>query len=65
MNYKLLIYAFDIMLCIFATSAIHFEKFVKKNKVTETRILAFIISLILAYLLSNFIFDLLEISKVL
>ncbi len=64
MNYKLFIYVFDIMLCTYALSTINFEKIIKKNKVVETRILVIIMSLILAYLLTNFIFDFLEISKI-
>ncbi|MCI9279791.1 MAG: DUF1146 domain-containing protein [Bacilli bacterium] len=63
MNYKLFIYAFNILLCIFATSAINFEKIIRKNKGLETRILAMIVSLVLAYLLTNFIFDFIEWSK--
>lgn len=63
MNYKLLVYVFNIMLCIFSLSGIHFEKFIKRDKVWETRILVMILSLILAYLLTNFIFDFLSVSK--
>lgn len=63
MNYKLLIYVFNIMLCIFSLSGINFEKFIKRDRVWETRILVMILSLVLAYLLTNFIFDFLSISK--
>lgn len=65
MNYKILVYVFSIMLCIFATSAINFEKIIKKDKVIQTHILVMIISLVLGYLLTNFIFDFLEYSKIL
>ena len=64
MNYKLLIYVFNIMLCIFSLSGIHFEKIIKKNRVLETKCLIVILSLILAYLLTNFIFDFLSSSKI-
>ena len=64
MNYKLLIYVFNIMLCIFSLSGINFEKFIKRDRVWETRILVMILSLVLAYLLTNFIFDFLNISKI-
>lgn len=64
MNYKLLVYVFNILLCVFSVSAINFEKIVKKNKIVETKILAFILGFILAYLLTNFIFDFLEMSKI-
>ena len=64
MNYKLIIYFVNIMLCIFALSGIHYEKFIKKNKVWETRILVLILVFVLAYLLTNFIFDFLEWSQI-
>ncbi len=64
MNYKLFVYVFNIMLCLYALSSIHFEKMIKKEKVVETRILVIILGLILAYLLTNFIFDFLEFSKI-
>ncbi len=64
MNYKLIIYFINIMLCIFSLSGIHFEKIIRKNKVWETRILVMILAFILAYLLTNFIFDFLECSQI-
>lgn len=64
MNYRLIIYVFNIMVCLFSLSGIHFEKIMKKDRVIETRILVIILGLILAYLLTNFIFDFLECSKI-
>lgn len=64
MNYKLMIYTFNILLCIFAVSSINFEKIIRKNKINETRILMIIISLVLAYLLTNFMIDFVGSSKV-
>lgn len=64
MNYKLLVYVFTIMLCMFSLSGIHFEKFMKSNRVWESRILVMILSLILAYLLTSFLFDFLSVSKI-
>lgn len=64
MNYKLLVYVFNIMLCTFSLSGINFEKIIKKNKVVETRILVIVLGCILAYLLTNFIFDFISISKI-
>lgn len=63
MNYKLLVYVFNIMLCIFSLSGINFEKLIKRDRVWETRILVMVLSLVLAYLLTNFIFDFLSVSK--
>lgn len=62
MNYKILLYVFNIMLSIFAISSINFEKIIKKNKVMEIKILGLILSFIMAYLLTNFIYDFISIS---
>lgn len=64
MNYKLLIYIFSILLSVYALSGINYEKFIKRNKIIETRFLVLILSLISGYLLTNFIVDFLEISKI-
>lgn len=64
MNYKLLLYVFNIMLCIYALSGINFNAFIKTNKIIECRILVMIIGFILAYLFTNFIFDFLEVSTI-
>lgn len=64
MNYKLLIYVISLMLCSFALSGINFEKIIKKNMVWETRILVIILSLALAYLVTNFIFDFIDVSRI-
>lgn len=64
MNYKLLLYIFDIMLCIYVLSGINFNSIMKSNKILESRIFVMIIGFILAYLLTNFIFDFLEISAI-
>ena len=63
MNYKLLVYVFNIMLCIFSLSGINFEKLIKRDRIWETRILVIVLSLVLAYLLTNFIFDFLSVRK--
>lgn len=64
MNYKLLLYVFNIMLCMYALSGINFNSIIKTNKVIESRILVMILGFSLAYLLTNFIFDFLEVSMI-
>lgn len=64
MNYKMLLYVFNILLCIYALSGINFNKIMKTNKIVESRILVMIFSFVLAYLLTNFIFDFLEVSAI-
>ena len=62
MNYKMYVYAIFKFLSIFMFSGIHFEKFMKKNKVVEAKMLIMALSLALAYLLTNFVFDFLNIA---
>ncbi len=55
MNLKIYIYTFCTMLSAFAVSSLNLEKIIYKNKVIEARILYFIISFALGYLISEFI----------
>ncbi len=64
MNYKLLLYVFDIMLCLFVLNGLNINHLFKQNKVIESRLLIMIIAFIMAYLLTNFIFDFLEVSAI-
>lgn len=64
MNYKLLLYCFNIMLCLYAINCVNINAFFKTNKIIESRIFVMIISFILAYLLTNFIIDFIEISTI-
>ncbi len=57
MNYKIGLYIILTFLSIFGVSAINYEKFIKANKVWETRILLMLLSMSLAYLVTNFIID--------
>lgn len=62
MNYKMLLYVFNTLLCIYALSGVNFNKIMKANKIIESRILVMILGFSLAYLLTNFIFNFLEVS---
>lgn len=64
MNYKLLLYVFNIMLSIYALSGINFNILMKKNKDIESRILVMIFAFIISYLLTNFIYDFLKVSAI-
>lgn len=64
MNYKLILYVFNIMLCIYALSGINFNAIIKTNKIIESRLLVMIFGFILAYLLTNFILDFLQVSTI-
>ena len=55
MDYKIYLYIFFSMLSAFASSGINYEKIIRKNRIWETRILVLILSLILGYLLTQFV----------
>ena len=65
MHYKIYIYVISVLLSTYTLSGINFEKFIKKNKVIEARILVLIISFALGYLITNFITDFLSLTKIL
>ena len=64
MHYKIYIYVITVLLSTYTLSGINFEKFIKKNKVIEARILVLILSFALSYLVTNFISDFLSLSKI-
>ncbi len=64
MNYKLLLYVFNIMAIFYVLSGINFNNLFKKNKVIESRLFVMILGFILAYLLTNFVFDFLNVSAI-
>ncbi|MBQ6687395.1 MAG: DUF1146 domain-containing protein [Bacilli bacterium] len=64
MNYKLYVYVICILLSIFALTGVNFEKITRKNKTTEIRILILLLGFIIGYLISNFIFDFIECTKI-
>ena len=64
MHYKIYIYVITVLLSTYTLTGINFEKFIKKNKVIEARILVLILSFALSYLVTNFITDFLSLSKI-
>ena len=60
MNYKMYVYAIFTFLSIFMLSGINFEKFMRKNKVLEAKLLILSLSFALSYLLTNFVLDFLN-----
>ena len=63
-NYKIYFYAFFILLSAFALSGINFDKIIKKNRIIETKLLVLILSFSLGYILTNFVINFLEMSKI-
>ena len=59
MDYKIYLYIFFSMLSAFALSGINFEKIIRKNRIWETRILVLLLSLVMGYLVTNFVLEVL------
>lgn len=57
MNYKLYVYIFFSMLSAFALSGVNFNKILKENKYWEARILVVLLSLVMGYIVTNFIYE--------
>lgn len=57
---KLALYILFSFVSAFAISGINFNGIIKKDKVVEARVLVIILSLSLSYLLTNFVFDFLN-----
>ena len=64
MNPKVYFYVFFVMLSAYTLTGVNFDDIIKKNKIWEARILVVILSLVLGYLLTNFVFDFFNISKI-
>ena len=60
MNYKIYLYALFLFINIYMLSGINFEKFMRKNKVIEARLLIMALGFIFSYLLTNFVVDFLN-----
>jgi len=64
MNIKAILYVIFLFLSAYSISGINFEKFLKKNRIIEANILLIILSFIFSYLLTNWVIDFLEVSKI-
>lgn len=65
MNVKVYLYILTTLLSAFTLTGINFNKIWKSKRNVEARIFVILLSLIMSYLLTNFIIDFLEASKVL
>lgn len=64
MNYELYLYVFNIMLSLYVLSGVNINAIIKTNKELEAKLLVLILAFIMGYLLTNFVVDFLEISKI-
>lgn len=65
MNYKVFLYVICFLLTSFALSGVNFDNFIKKNKVIEARVLVILLTCAIGYLVTNFIIDFIDVSKIL
>lgn len=63
MDYKVYLYVFFTFVCIFVFSSLDFSKILRSNKNLEAKILVFILSFAFSYLVTNFIYDFINCSK--
>ena len=62
MSIKIYLYVFFVLLSAFALSGLNIEKFIKKNKILETKALLIILSFALGYIVTNFIMEFIKIA---
>lgn len=65
MNYKMFIYFICVLVSVFVVSGMNINQLFKKNKLWEERIFVIIISLIMGYLLAEFLITFINQSKIL
>lgn len=64
MSVKFYIYLFSSILVVWSLESLNINKFFKKNRVVQARILYLLIGLSLIYLVTNFIYDLFLSSQI-
>lgn len=65
MNVKVYLYIITTLLSAYTLTGINFNKFWNSKKSMEAKIFIILLSLIMSYLLTNFIVDFLSSSKIL
>ena len=55
MGIDIYLYVFFTLLSVFIFNGVHWEKFMKKGKVIEAKLLVLTLSFALSYLLTNFV----------
>lgn len=64
MNAKYMLYLVILLIVIYAIDAINLNGIFKKNRILQARIIYFLTILALTYLVTNFIWDFFEVSKI-
>ena len=65
MTFKFILYASVTIIVIWAMESVNINQIFKKNKVLQARIFYFLLGLSLIYLVTNFIYDLINSVKIL
>ena len=65
MNIKVCLYILTTLMSAYTLTGINFNKIWKKERIIEARLFVIALSLIMSYLLTNFITDFLSSSKIL
>ncbi len=65
MNYKLFLYVMVTLITVFTLTGINFNGIFKKGKTIEAKIFVVLITLSISYLVTNFIIQFMEFSKIL
>ena len=64
MSVKYFLYIFVTIVVLYAMDSVNINGIFKKNKILQARIFYFLLSLALIYLITNFIWDFVEASKI-
>ena len=63
MNYKVYLYVIFWVVSLFVLNGVNFEKIIKSKRTFEAKALFIMLSIIMSYILTNFVYDFLEVSK--
>ena len=61
---KVYLYTIVLFLSIWVLDTLDFNRFLKKNKVIQARILYLLISIMMTYIIVNFIWDFYSLTKI-
>lgn len=64
MSVKFFVYLFVTIIVVWAMDSVNINAIFKKNKVTQARVFYFLLGLAMIYLITNFIMDFFEYSKI-
>lgn len=64
MNIKIYLYILVIPICIWVMTSLNIEKYFKKGSINQIKVFYLIISLVLSYLLVNFLYEFYEVSQI-